>query len=166
VKRLCILLALALCAGSCSISREIRVVQRGGQLAIDFPWSLWRLVGLQDRVYPCVYMIELFDSERLLWALDSVQPRGGCVDAAMPIIIGEPRQGFLATGTARLRPGRYGVSVQSWADGRVDFVLRADGSVENITKWNEHMLPPCGTRHGGRCPPGAEMKADPGSSPG
>jgi hypothetical protein len=53
-----------------------------------------------------------------------------------------------------LKPGRYGVAVQSYADARVDFILHRDGSVQNITQWDELMQAPCGTYYGPRCPDG------------
>ncbi len=143
--RLTILLAVALCTSSCSIVREIRVFARGEQLFIDFPWSLWRLVGLQDRTYPCIDRIEVYDRKRVVWEMDAAQPSGACADARMPIEIGRPREGFIARGAGRLQPGRYGVSIQSYAHGRVDFVLKADRSVRNIGDWDEWMEGPCGT---------------------
>ncbi len=151
MKRLAVLLILALATSSCSFSREIRVVVRDEGLVLDFPWSLWRIVGLQDREYPCIEGIELFNHERLLWSLDAAHPSGNCVDAKMPIPIGRPSPGFTANGTFRLVPGHYGVGVRSYATARVDFVVGRDGSVQNITEWNERMTAPCGTYYGPLC---------------
>ena len=165
MKRLAILLMLALITGSCTLTREILVVSRGGGLAIDFPWSFWRVVGLQDRQYPCVDRVELFDRERLLWRLDSAHPGGNCSDAAMPIKIGRPNAGFMANANARLRPGVYGVFVNSSADARVDFELSGDGSVRNIADREEQMDAPCGAYWNPPCDR-VQKKLDSGSSPG
>lgn len=166
MKRLFVLAALVLFTGSCSISREIRVIKLGNRLAIDFPWSFWRVAGLQEREYPCVDLVELFDSERVLWTLDAAKPSGSCADVRMPIAIGRPKAGFIAKGAARLRPGRYGVSVRSYAPARVDFVLQSDGSVRNVTEWNEQMPAPCGTYFGSCAPGERNRQVDPGSRPG
>jgi hypothetical protein len=152
--RVVALLMLVLCTASCTFVREIRVASRGGQLVIDFPWSFWRMVGLQDREYPCVDRIEVFDAARLLWVLDAGHRSGNCADAAMPITIGQPKTGFNSKSTIPLKPGRYGVAVQSYADARVDFILHRDGSVQNITQWDELMQAPCGAYYGPRCPDG------------
>jgi hypothetical protein len=150
-KRLMVLLALALCTGSCTISREIRVISRGGELAIDFPMTLLGLIGLEDREYSCVDGVELFNAERLLWTLDSASPSGSCVDAELPIVIGKTVSGFIGSGPVKLPPGRYGVSVRSYAPGRVDFVLQRDATVWNIFEHDKQMLPPCGSYLGPAC---------------
>jgi hypothetical protein len=166
MKRLVLLLMLALATGSCTMTREIRVVTRSAGLAIDFPWSFWRVIGLQDREYPRVDRVELFDRERLLWSLASADPSGVRSDAKMPIRIGGPNPGFIAKGDARLRPGVYGVWVSSNADARVDFELSRDGSVRNITDRSEMMEAPCGAYWNAPCDRSQVKEVGPGSGPG
>ena len=145
--RAAILAVLALALGSCQPPpRDIIVVWRGGHLAIDFPWSLWRLVGLQDRSY-CISRVELFNAERLLWALDA--GRVQCLDVRMPIRIGGPLEGFSTFGQADIQPSvTHGIAIDGIGSGRVDFVLRGRRAPRNVTDWEDQMEPPCGSSFG------------------
>lgn len=119
-------------------NRDIRVVWRGNGLVIDFPWSLWRLIGWQDRTY-CVDSVELYDSRAVLWALKIASDRQ-CIGVQMPIRIGSTRSGFESRGTPRLKPGvRYGIAVDGIGTGRVDFEVRPgrQATLLNETDWKE-----------------------------
>jgi hypothetical protein len=153
------LLIIALSTTSCSITREIRVAYRGNGLVIDFPWSFWRVLRPQTRHYPCIDRIELFDSEHVMWSLDAASPSGACVDAAMPIAIGQVRTGFIAKGRAVIRAGvEYGVSIQSYAPAHVDFIVEKVGRrTRNVTDWSKMIAPPCGT-YFGSCAPGERSR--------
>ena len=143
---------LALTLASCQpADRDIRVVWRQERLVVDFPWSIWRLVGLQDRTW-CVRKIELFDSSKLLWTLEMQQKPPvyhSCYDVTMPIAIGANRSSFVAKGRPTLRDGvRYGIRVDGLGNGRVDFVLRGQKAPQNISDWKQLMAAPCGSYFG------------------
>lgn len=148
-KRAVVGVLLSLALTSCQpADRDIVVVLKNGQPVVDFPWSIWRLVGLQNRTY-CIRRIELFDETAVLWSLNV--PEGGpvyrsCVDAKMPLRLGSPLPGFISEGRPQLRVGqRYGVATDGTGNGRVDFVLQRDGTI-NITKPERQMEAPCGSR--------------------
>ena len=146
------LLLLAISLASCSPApRDIVVVWRNGQLVVDFPWSLWRLVGLQDRTY-CIRRVELFDSTKLLWTLemnDAGPTHYSCLDVKMPLRLGEPMPGFVSTGDPVLRSGvTYGLGITGIGDGRVDFTLRGRAFPSNQREWKSMMKAPCGSYFG------------------
>lgn len=117
---------------------------------VDFPWSLWRLVGLQDRNY-CIRRVELFDPEKLLWTLD-MREEGQCLDLTMPLRIGGSATGFVSKGQPALRSGvTYGIAIDGIGEGRVDFTLRGDDQPRNEADWDEQLEPPCGS-YFGECP--------------
>ena len=128
--------------------RDIRVVWRGDFLAIDFPWSLWRLVGLQDRKY-CVSEIELFDKAKVLWRQKIRRTKGhwvDCIDVRMPIKLHKTLPGFEGSAFPKLVSGtRYGIGIRGLGDGRVDFIAsgREDDPI-NISGWDKVMQGPCG----------------------
>jgi hypothetical protein len=82
----------------------------------------------------------------------------------MPIWIGGPNAGFIANGDARLRPGVYGVWVNSNAEGRIDFELLRDGSVRNFTEGQ--IEAPCGAYRNPPCNRVQTEELEPGSSGG
>ena len=117
---------------------------------VDFPWSLWRLVGLQDRTY-CIRRVELFDPAKLLWTLD-MREDGQCLDVTMPLRVGGPAAGLVWKGQAALRSGvTYGIAIDGIGNGRVDFTLREDEQPRNEADWEEQIKPPCGS-YFGECP--------------
>lgn len=117
---------------------------------VDFPWSFWRLVGLQDRTY-CIRRIELFDPKELLWTLD-IKGDGQCLDVTMPLRIGGAKAGFMSKGQPSLRSGvTYGIAIVGIGTGRVDFTLRQDDQPENERDWGKLIEPPCGS-YFGECP--------------
>ena len=135
-------LALAiLCATTMACQppdRDIRVSLRDNGLIIDFPWSLWRAVGRQNRTY-CVREVELYDSRAVLWTLKMASD-GQCIDIQMPIRIGVARSGFESRGIPRLKPRvRYGIAIRGIGRGRVDFELKPGRQAEvlNETDWDE-----------------------------
>ena len=140
--------AVAVALSSCQPPpRDIIVVWRNGQLVVDFPWSIWRLVGLQDRTY-CVRRVELFDPEKLHWTLNTKR-NVQCLDVTMPLSIGGSRTGFVAKGRPALRNGvTYGVAISGIGDGRVDFTLNGNGRPKNEADWKEQIEPPCGSDFG------------------
>ena len=142
---------VALALSSCQPPpRDILVVWRNGQLLVDFPWSLWRIVGLQDRAY-CIRRVELFDPAKLLWTLD-MREDGQCLDVTMPLRLGAPIAGFVSKGRPALRSGvTYGVAIDGIGQGRVDFTLRRDDQPKNEADWEEQIEPPCGS-YFGACP--------------
>jgi hypothetical protein len=146
-----LLAAVALALSSCQPPpRDIVVVWRNGQLVVDFPWSLWRLVGLQDRTY-CVRRVELFDREKLLWTLDAKEDVQ-CRDVTMPLRIGGAKAGFVSKGQPALRNGvTYGIAIDGIGKGRADFALRRENQPKNETDWQEQIEPPCGS-YFGECP--------------
>src|SRR4051794_30623386 len=105
MKRAVVGLLLPLAVTSCtSPHRDIVVALRNGHLVVDFPWSLWRLVGLQDRTY-CIRRLELFDRKGVLWSLNV--PENGpvyksCLDVTMPLSIGNAVAGFVSKGRPQL----------------------------------------------------------------
>ena len=120
--------------------RDIRVSWRDGRLVVDFPWSLWRLIGLQDRDY-CVQRIELYDVSNLLWMAE-LNEDAQCKDVRMPVVLGSPLAGFSSVGQPSLKQGRtYGVAFEGIGHGRVAFVL-SGRRVQNITERYE-LSPPC-----------------------
>jgi hypothetical protein len=146
------LAVLAMALTSCQPpSRDIVVVWRNGQLVVDFPWSLWRLVGLQDKSY-CIRRVELFDASKLLWTLDKNEAGPiyhSCLEVTMPLRIGMPIAGFVSKGQPALRAGStYGVAISGIGDGRVDFTLRGHGSPTIETDWKKQIEPPCGSYFG------------------
>jgi len=138
-------LALASCQPP---DRDIIVVLKNGQPFVDFPWSVWRLVGLQNRTY-CIRRIELFDARAVLWSLNV--PEDGpvyhsCLEVKMPLRLGSPLAGFASKGRPQFRAGQqYGVAIDGTGNARVDFVLRPGGSA-NITEPERQMEPPCGSQ--------------------
>lgn len=153
MKRTAWLLLAAICAlPACQPpDRDIRViVDAKGSLIIDFPWSVWRLIGLQDREY-CIREIELFDAAKVHWRLKVREANGEyvqCLDVRMPIKIGEQIRGFRATkDMPKLTTGvRYGVGIDGIGEGRVDFVLRKPGGAPlNVSGWDKVMRGPCGS---------------------
>ena len=130
--------------------RDIVVLWRNRQLVVDFPWSLWRIVGLQDRTY-CVRRVELFNRAKLLWTLDTKEDVQ-CLDVTMPLRIGQPKVGFVSKGQPALRSGvTYGIAIDGIGKGRVDFTLRGDNQPKNEADWDEQIAPPCGS-YFGECP--------------
>lgn len=132
--------------------RDIRVIWKGDTLMVDFPWSFWRLVGLQDRTY-CVYEIELFDRSKVHWRQKVRKDDGiwiDCLDVQMPIEIGAKRARFMSEGKPQLIPGvRYGIGINGIGDGRVDFVFRKRGDEPaTIRGWDKVMRGPCGSYWG------------------
>ena len=136
-----LLAALSLSLNACEPpDRDIRVVWRDGQLVVDFPWSLWRLVGLQDRIY-CVRRVELFDEKGLVWTL-TTKADVQCEHVQMPIWLGRPLAKFVSTGRPKLDPGvTYGVEIEGIGNANVAFVLNGS-KVRNITERNA-MPAPC-----------------------
>ena len=141
---------LGLALGSCQpAERDIRVTLQDGQFVIDFPWSFWRLIGLQDRTY-CIRRVQLYDASGLIWLLNAGRDVQ-CEDVRMPIEIGAPLNGLTSLGQPVIQAGvTYGVAIEGIGDGRVAFV--SDGEkVENITDRNA-MAPPCGPQWGCNAP--------------
>jgi hypothetical protein len=128
--------------------RDIVVVWRNGHLVVDFPWSLWRLVGLQDRTY-CIRRVELFDPTKLLWTLDMKgdgRVYNSCLDVRMPLRVSRPMVGFISKGHPVLRTGvTYGIAIDGIGNGRVDFTFRREASPKNVTDRKTQMEPPCGS---------------------
>ena len=124
------------------------VVWRNGQLVVDFPWSVWRLLGLQDKTY-CISRVELFDASKLLWTLEVNQAGPvyrSCLDVTMPLRIGMPIPGFVSKGQAALRSGSaYGLAINGIGDSRVDFTLRGRASPTIESDWTKQIVPPCGS---------------------
>lgn len=152
-RRWLVVLLAALASASCQpADRDILVRWRDGRLVVDFPWSLWRWFGLQDRTY-CIRRIELFDATRVQWALDMIESGSSCAEVTMPIEIGQPLGGFASQGTPELRRGiRYGVGISGIGNGRVDFVLREPGREPiNHTDWRGQLEGPCGSYWGRDC---------------
>ena len=112
-----VLAVIALTLSSCQPPpRDVVVVWRNRELVVDFPWSLWRLVGLQDRTY-CVRRLELFSRTKLLWTLDTKEDVQ-CLDVAMPLPIGRPKAGFVSKGQLALRSGvTYGIAIDGIGKG-------------------------------------------------
>jgi hypothetical protein len=158
-RRAALLAAAAFSLSSCQPPpRDIVVVWRNSQLMVDFPWSLWRLVGLQDRTY-CVRRVELFNREKLLWTLDTKEDVQ-CLDVTMPLRIGSAKAGFVSKGQPAFRSGvTYGIRIAGIGDGRVDFTLRPDRKPKNEADWEEQIEPPCGS-YFGECGPG-EQRSNP-----
>ena len=128
--------------------RDIVVRVKDGRPVLDFPWSVWRLVGLQNRNY-CIRRIELFDGNAVLWTLNVPEDEPvyhSCLDVRMPLELGTPAAGFVSRGRPQLKPGkRYGVFIDGTGNARVDFVLRPNGPM-SITDPERQMDPPCGSQ--------------------
>ena len=126
---------------------EIRVFRRDHALVIDFPWTLSRWLGLQDRNL-CLRHIEVFDAKRVVWSLDYEADRGSCVNVKVPIPMGVPVDGFMTSGPLVLQAGRtYGVGLDDLT--RVDFVPFTDRPPRNVADWTEYQKlfeAPCGSR--------------------
>jgi hypothetical protein len=128
--------------------RDVVVAVRNGQLVVDFPWSFWRVVGLQNRIY-CIRRLELFDRTRLLWSLNV--PEGGpvyhsCLDVTMPLRLGDPVAGFVSEGRPQLSAGQlYGLAIDGTGNARVDFMLGREG-ITTITEPERQMQAPCYSR--------------------
>ena len=144
-RRVTVVAVIALALSSCQPPpRDIIVVWRNGQLVVDFPWSIWRLVGLQDRTY-CVRGVELFDREKLLWTLETKEDVQ-CLDVTMPLRIGAAKAGFISKGQPALRNGvTYGIAINGIGDGRVDFTLSGNNRPKNEADWRDQIAPPCGS---------------------
>lgn len=144
-------IALGLVLASCQPPpRDIVVVWRNDRLVIDFPWSLWRLIGWQDREW-CIDRVELFDQAGMLWTLNANR---GCEHIRMPIVIGQPMPRFTAYGQPQMQPSvTYGVRVAGIGNGMVDFVLRGRKTPKIETEWDRLIAAPCGS-HFGNCPTG------------
>ena len=136
---------LPLTLTSCVPARDIIVVLKNGQPVVDFPSSIWRLVGLQNRTY-CISRVEVFDSKAVLWSLGvpSDEPvYRSCINVKMPLQLGSPHAGFVSQGRPQFRAGQhYGVGIYGTGYGRVDFVFRPVG-LTNITEPERQMEPPC-----------------------
>ena len=145
------LIIIAIALSSCQPApHDIVVVWRNGQLVIDFPWSFWRLVGLQDRTY-CIRRVELFDPKELLWILDTKE-EVQCLEVTMPLRIGSARAGFVSKGQPALRSGvTYDIAIDGIGEGRVDFKLRGHDQPKNEGDWEDQIEPPCGS-YFGECP--------------
>ena len=132
---------LSLSVSACEpANHEIRVARREGQLVVDFPWSVWRLVGLQDKNY-CVHRVELFDEQGLVWTL-TTKADVQCEWVRMPILLGKPLARFVSVGRPTLQAGvTYGVAIEGIGRANVAFVLDGD-KVTNITERNA-MPPAC-----------------------
>lgn len=143
-----LLATIALALTSCEPApHDIVILWRDRQLVVDFPWSLWRLVGLQNRTY-CIRRVELFDRQKLLWTLDTKEDVQ-CLDVTMPLRIGGTKAGFVSKGQAVLRNGvTYGVAITGIGDGRVDFTLRPERQPKNEAEWEKQIEPPCGSYFG------------------
>jgi hypothetical protein len=133
------LLALTVALTGCQPpSRDLRVIWRDSGLIIDFPWSLWRVIGWQDRSY-CIHKVELYDSRAVVWKL-KLEREQQCLDVEMPIRIGAAPSGFKSLGTPILKRGvRYGIAIEGIGDGRVDFELVSGrrGQPINATDWEK-----------------------------
>ena len=141
------LAAVCLALASCQPApRDIVVKWRNGQLVVDFPRSIWRLLGLQDRTY-CIQRVELFDPQKMLWVLSLPKDRWeSCTDVKMPFAIGKPLTGFESEGRPHLRSGvTYGVLIEGIGEGRVDFRLRGREAPINETDWEKQISAPCGS---------------------
>jgi hypothetical protein len=134
---------VALALNSCQPpDRDIVVVWRDGQLVVDFPGSLWKLVGLQDRTY-CIRRVELFEPTRPIWTLE-MKEKGpvyhSCLKVTMPLRLGTSMPGFVSKGQAVLRSGvTYGLVIDGIGRGRVDFTLRGHASPKNETDWRKQI---------------------------
>ena len=151
MRRLLTLFSLALCVGSCSPApRDIRVVWQDGLLVVDFPWSFWRLIGLQNRSF-CITEAALFDQAESLWRIKMNDNPASCLDVHMPIILGRAPRGFVEEGVPRLERGvQYGFGIYGSEDGRVDFVVTGQSNeIRNITDYKDMIQPSCG--FGDRC---------------
>ena len=124
LKGVVLLLALASCQPP---DREIVVRIRNGKLVADFPWSVWRLIGLQTRTY-CIRRVELFGEEAVLWSLNVPENEPvyySCLDVRMPLPIGHAVAGFVSKGRPQLRSEQvYGVAIDGTGNARVAFALR------------------------------------------
>ena len=150
-RRVIVLAGIALALCSCQPPpRDIILVWRNGHLVVDFPWSVWRLVGLQDRTY-CIRGVELFDRTKLLWTLETKE-EVQCLDVTMPLRIGHAKEGFISKGRPALRKRvTYGVAIDGIGYGRVDFELSANNQPKNEADWDDQIAPPCGS-YFGKCP--------------
>ncbi|QNM82466.1 hypothetical protein H8M03_10700 [Sphingomonas sabuli] len=145
--RVTLLAGLMLLLTSCQPpARDIIVNWHNGRLLVDFPWSLWRLVGLQNRNY-CFSQVELFDQSQVLWMLkqDEKGPVWhSCFDVQMPFAIGVPLEKFTAAGIARLQRGKvYGIDIRGIGRERVDFMLRTGSKIAIERDWERVIDPPC-----------------------
>jgi hypothetical protein len=134
-------IALALSLSSCQPpDRDIVVRWSNGELVVDFPWSLRRLVGLQDRTY-CIRRVQLYDVKGMVWMLDLTGNRS-CEDVAMPIRLGKPLRKFISAGQLHVeRNVTYGIAVEGIGRGRIAFELHGN-KVRNIRERNA-MPAPC-----------------------
>lgn len=123
--------------------KEVLVKSRSGTLIVDFPWSVWRLVGLQDRTWS-IREIVVYDRQEVIWRAVSNE-EDWVREVRMPIVLGAARAGFKVKGSAQFRRNhRYGVAVDGIGNGRVDFEIGDDGEVRNFVGRNELIQPPCG----------------------
>jgi hypothetical protein len=142
---------LAIILGGCTpAAPDIRVFRRHHALVVDFPWSVWRIIGLEDRSL-CLRHIQVFDAQRVVWREDVSGGREApCVDLRVPIPIGVPSKGFVSDGPLKLQAGRtYGVALDDLTE--VDFVPFADKSPQNIVDFSKFIQPPCEADLGSRC---------------
>lgn len=144
----CVAISLAFFEASCTpAAPEIRVFRRDHALVIDFPWTISRWLGLQDRNL-CLRHIEVFDAKRVVWSLDYEADRGPCAKVQVPIPMGVSLDGFVPSGPLVLAAGRtYGVGLDDLT--RVDFVPFKDRPPRNIAdyhKYRQWFEAPCGSR--------------------
>ncbi len=129
-------------------NRDIRVVVHKGQFLIDFPFSLRRLIGLQNRDY-CISGIEMFDRQKLLWTVRMIENQRSCRHVTMPIALGKPLKGFVSFGRPAIaKNALYGIAIDGIGDARVDFVVDDRRGVQNFTAWKAQFPPPCGSYFG------------------
>jgi|KBSMisStaDraftv2_1062788.scaffolds.fasta_scaffold505386_2 hypothetical protein len=147
-RHVAVALSLSLIETSCTpAAPQIKVFRRDHALVIDFPWTLSRWLGLQDRNL-CLRHIEVFDAKSVVWRLDYEADKSPCVNVKVPIRMGAPVEGFVASGPLVLHAGRtYGVGLDDLT--RVDFVPFTNRPPRNVADWTEYQKwfeAPCGSR--------------------
>jgi hypothetical protein len=139
-------IALALAESSCTLAApEIRVFRHDNALFVEFPRTVWRWLGLQDRNL-CLRRIEIFDASKIVWREDVL---GGdlapCVSLKVPIRLGVQTKGFAETAPLHLKGGvTYAVVLDELS--RVDFIPFADRTPTNITDHSKFFEAPCDSR--------------------
>lgn len=145
------LAGLALILSSCTpAAPDIRVFRRHHALIIDFPWSIWRIFGLQDREL-CLRHIQVFDTRSVVWREDVPGGQDApCVVLRVPIPLGVPSKGFVPNGALKLQAGKmYGAALDDLT--AVDFVPFTDKPPQNIVDFSQMIEPPCEAGLGSRC---------------